>query len=166
MRDMETKEKLRVLKNGAVYDMEKKRIVANPGGGTAAITKRTASEMADIRRKRKQATIAAAANAAVERDDWRAHGDMAFVAAIADTAYIKATTPDDPKAIDAARFLLQETGLIEPKQAEQAGTADAMGLAVTLLRELAAFASTVESAVIASKPDAVDGEIVADDGGE
>ena len=88
----------------------------------APITAENTHEYARRRRELKQATIQAAANEAVERGDWRAvHGDMAFVAAIAQTAYIKATTADDPKAIDAARFLLQETGLSD-KQAEQVQT--------------------------------------------
>ena len=40
-----TSERYRELKNGAVYDMETKRIVANPGGGKSAITQATSSEL-------------------------------------------------------------------------------------------------------------------------
>ena len=40
---------LRVLKNGAVYDMGAKRIVANPGGGSAAITQADASALNKLR---------------------------------------------------------------------------------------------------------------------
>jgi hypothetical protein len=111
----------RVLANGAVYDLDKHRIVSNPGGGRSAITSETASQMQAIARERKRQAMATAANAAVLRDDWRvSYGDLAYAAAIADTAMIKATTPDDPKAIDAARFLLQETALSEPRTQEQA----------------------------------------------
>ena len=111
----------RTLANGAIYDMDRHRIVANPGGGRGAITKQNAAQMAEIRRQRKQEAIAKAANDAVLRDDWRVgYGEYAYVAAIADTAMVKATTPDDPKAIDAARFLLQETGLAEPRAAQPA----------------------------------------------
>ena len=39
-------ENTKVLSNGAVYDMDAKRIVANPGGGTSAITQANASAMA------------------------------------------------------------------------------------------------------------------------
>ena len=39
----------KTLKNGAVYDLDKKQIVANPGGGTAAITQATASALAKLR---------------------------------------------------------------------------------------------------------------------
>lgn len=41
--------KTKVLKNGAVYDLDKKQIVANPGGGTAAITHANASALAQKR---------------------------------------------------------------------------------------------------------------------
>jgi hypothetical protein len=119
---------LKTLKNGAIYDMDIKRIVANPNGGTSAITKETSSDMLAKRHARKRATIQAAANEAVERDDWRVtHGDMAFVAAIASTAMMKATTPDDPKAIEAARFLLRESGLSQEGDVEsKAGNESAL----------------------------------------
>jgi len=72
------------------------------------------------RQEQKRAVVAQAANDAVENGELTTkHGDLAFVAAITQTAMLKATTPDDPKAIDAARFLLQEAGLAEAKQAEQ-----------------------------------------------
>jgi hypothetical protein len=47
MEDTQTRTK--VLKNGAVYDLVEKRIVANPGGGTAAITQANASALARMR---------------------------------------------------------------------------------------------------------------------
>jgi len=47
--DIVTVPNLRTLKNGAVYDMDKKRIVANPGGGSAALTKASASALAHKR---------------------------------------------------------------------------------------------------------------------
>jgi hypothetical protein len=37
------------LANGAIYDLDKKRIVANPGGGTMAITQAQASAMSTLR---------------------------------------------------------------------------------------------------------------------
>jgi hypothetical protein len=39
----------KTLANGAVYDLDQKRIVANPGGGTAAITQANASALARMR---------------------------------------------------------------------------------------------------------------------
>ena len=42
-------ENTKVLANGAVYDMDAKRIVANPGGGKSAITQANASALATAR---------------------------------------------------------------------------------------------------------------------
>ena len=42
-------ENTKVLANGAVYDMNAKRIVANPGGGKSAITQANASALATAR---------------------------------------------------------------------------------------------------------------------
>ena len=58
-------ENTKVLANGAVYDMDTKRIVANPGGGTSAITQANASAMATARwdAYRERAEIGAARGA-------------------------------------------------------------------------------------------------------
>lgn len=133
----------KVLSNGAIYDTERKRIVAlKPELATKStqITPATASEYHAKRQERKREVIASAAAAAVERDDYRAkYGDDAWIAAIAEAAYIKATTPDDPKAIDAARFLLQETGLSEAKQPQTQGDAVTVTLSAHGLQALAAI---------------------------
>lgn len=98
------------------------RFLKPPPNAAPAITSDKAREFAQMKRDRKQQAVQQAANEAVEDNQLKAsYGDMAFTAAIARTAMQKATTPDDPKAIDAARFLLQETGLAEPKQAQEAG---------------------------------------------
>ncbi len=39
----------KILKNGAVYDLDKGRIVSNPGGGTSAITPARSRELREIR---------------------------------------------------------------------------------------------------------------------
>jgi hypothetical protein len=127
----------KILANGAVYDLDKKRIVANPNGGSHAITSERASEWASEKQARKRAVMAQAANEAVQRDDWRAHGDLAYVAAIADTAMMIATTPDSPKAIEAGRFLLRETGLSQEDTATAPAAAFVAGagaMADTILR--------------------------------
>jgi len=129
----------KVLRNGAVYDMGKHRIVANPGGGTTAITKQTASDMAEIRRQRKQQLLEAGAASAVQRGDLRlAHGDDAWIVEIGSNMQVKATTQDDPKAVEAARFLFQETGRAEARtQAhEQAPVSDTVAAVLLLLDRL------------------------------
>lgn len=59
----------KTLSNGAVYDLEAKRIVANPGGGTKAITQANASAYHQARReKMRQAAAAAIARATNTRN--------------------------------------------------------------------------------------------------
>lgn|SRR5574341_1167 len=48
--DTQVEPRLKTLKNGAVYDLDKGRIVANPGGGTQAITSDSARELLARRR--------------------------------------------------------------------------------------------------------------------
>lgn len=130
---------LRTLKNGAIYDMDKKRIVSSKDV-TTKITTDNAVLYQSQRLERKREVARAAANEAVERDDWKvAYGDMAYIAAITETAMRKATTADDPKAIDAARFALQVTGMeeakIAPAQAD-AIPATVAGELLSLLRDV------------------------------
>ncbi len=110
-----------VAKNGVHIDPVTRRFVKGGKPSTAIADSSQGRELANKRYERKRDIIAAAAAAAVERDDYRAaYGDDAWIAAVAEAQYIKATTPDDPKSTDAARFLLSETGLAEPKQPQTA----------------------------------------------
>ncbi len=45
-------------------------------------------------------------------------GDMAYVEAIGEAMTMKALTVNDPKAVDAARFIFTETGVAESKAPE------------------------------------------------
>ena len=147
----------RVYKNGAIFDKDKGRIVAlRPELATknTQITKENTSEMAARRLEKKRAVIAAAAAEAVENDALRrTHGDEAWIAAIAQAQFLKATTPDDPKSTDAARFLLQEAGLSDARQ-QPATPAEAVG---DILRELAAVAREIADATRRDDADIVDG---------
>jgi len=116
---------LRTLANGAVYDMVKKRIVANPGGGNKAFTSETASAALELRQQQKRNVLARAANAVAMQgggvDGRSLSGDFAFVEAIGEAMTMKALSVNDPKAVDAARFIFSETGISEKQaQAEQA----------------------------------------------
>jgi hypothetical protein len=148
----------KILKNGAVYDLDKGRIVANPGGGTAAIRSDNASEYHAKRQERKREVMIAAANEAVQRDDWRAHGDLAYVAAIADTAMMIATTPDSPKAIEAGRFLLRETGLAQEDTTQAPAAAFVAGagaMADTILRVMRDV-MTIQDKIHETKSEVID----------
>jgi uncharacterized protein YaaQ len=105
---------VRVLANGTWQDKTTGHFLRGGNTTTAIRTADDARAVSNARHARKRQVIAQAANEAVERGDYRQrYGDLAFVAALAETAFIKATTADDPKAIEAARFLLRETGLAE-----------------------------------------------------
>ena len=107
MEEAQIEPKTKVLANGAVYDLDKKKIVSG-----AVLTSDKAREMVRARVERKRERIIAGANAALGKSqDWVAPQDLDFVEAIAEVAAMKALNPDDPKSIDAARFLLQEAGL-------------------------------------------------------
>ena len=131
--------KYKVLANGAVYDLEQKRIVRG-----AALDSATASALASRKAEKRREIARAAANAAVERADYHAsYGDLAFVAAIIQTAMMKAQTPDDPKAIEAARFVMLETGESEKLQSDAAVPVSEMR---GLLRDIAEVARSIAAA--------------------
>lgn len=107
MEDTQVEPRTKTLANGAVYDLDKKRIVSG-----ALLTSDKAKELVQVRIERKRERIIAGANAALGKSqDWEAPQDMDFVEAIAEVAAMKALNPDDPKSIEAAKFLLQEAGL-------------------------------------------------------
>jgi hypothetical protein len=114
MEDTQVEPRTKVLKNGAVYDLDKKRIVANPGGGTTAITSETASEFHARRRELKQQRIIAGAAKVLESSgDWETPNDLDVVEAIGEAVMVNAMDPDSKKQIDAAKFILTEAGLSE-----------------------------------------------------
>ena len=143
----------RVLSNGAIYDNDRKRIVAlrpELASKPTQITSETASDFHARRQERKRAIITAAALSAVENvDALRLYGDDAWLAEIGAAMQRKATNIEDPKMVDAARFLLKETGNAD----QEAGTvADVLGSVADVLRELASFARAVP-------PEVVDGTV-------
>ena len=112
---------LRVLSNGAVYDMNKKRIV-DSRNVTNKITSQNAADYVVARQEAKRERLMFAANAVAAQGggvDGRAlTGDLAFVEAIGEAMTMKALTVNDPKAVDAARFLFTETGIAEARTPE------------------------------------------------
>src|SRR5688572_11531345 len=136
----ESTKHLRTLANGAVYDMNIKRIVSNPGGGTTAITPEVSQEYNEIKKQQKQEALRKAANAVAEQggsvDGHALSGDLAFVEAIGESMMMKALTVNDPKAVDAARFIFNETGVSEKQTSGE--QADAQLLAAALNAETAA----------------------------
>jgi hypothetical protein len=98
--------------------MDRKRIVAlRPELATkpTQITSETASDFHAQRQEKKRSTLMRAANAVAEQgggvDGRLLTGDMAYVEAIGEAMTMKALTVNDPKAVDAARFIFKETGI-------------------------------------------------------
>lgn len=116
-------EQLLVAKNGALVRRlpnGKTQFVKGSKIATAITSSEMGVEYAKKRAEKRRQIVMEAANEAVERNDWtKKHGDYAFIAAIANTAMIKATTPDDPKAIEAARFVLAQAGLLSDDEEEK-----------------------------------------------
>lgn len=131
----ESTKHLRPLSNGAIYDMNLKRIVSNPGGGTTAITRENASAMQARGGELKREAMMRGANRVAEQggsvDGSEMRGDLAYVEAIGEAMTMKALSVNDPKSVDAARFVFTETGVAEKQAVEQPKAAnDATGYAL------------------------------------
>lgn len=137
----ESTKHLRTLSNGAIYDMNKGRIVSlkpELAVKNTQITSENASVMQARGIELKRQALQRAANRVAEQggsvDGSAMTGDLAFVEAIGEAMTMKALSVNDPKAVDAARFLFTETGYSEKQQETQAGTAnDAVSQALLLL---------------------------------
>jgi hypothetical protein len=160
----ESTKHLRTLSNGAVYDMNKHRIVDSKQV-TTKITSETAVALQSRQQELKRERLMAAANAVAAQgggvDGRELTGDLAFVEAIGEAMTMKALTVNDPKAVDAARFLFQETGIAEAKQAETVNNTmnvftlpDEVLHAITDLHKRLAVGLDAESDISASNKDA------------
>lgn len=110
-------QKARRYPDGSIRDTNGHFLERPPKLDDHLITSANASDYVRRRQELRAQAIAGAAQAAVEREDYRLqYGDMAWVAAIGEAQYIKATTPDDPKSTAAANFLFEQAG-ISAKQA-------------------------------------------------
>ena len=114
---------LRTLANGAVYDMERKRIVSG-----ASLTSDSARQLVAKRTERKQAAIIEAANKAAQLDAAQARpevreiigaDDLSFVRAVAVGRMGAAMDASSPYGNAAAQWLTENAGLAEAKQSEQ-----------------------------------------------
>jgi hypothetical protein len=129
-------ERYRTLKNGAVYDMVRKRICASPGGGTTAITQANAAAYSERRRELKRQALLAGAQAATAdiRQRPPSH-ELEWIEVIAEANMHRAADPGNVKGVDAGRWLVQEAGLAEQRQ--QVQPADVGMVALLGLIELA-----------------------------
>jgi hypothetical protein len=159
----ESTKHLRVLSNGAVYDTVKGRIVSSKNV-TTKITPERSVELQSKWREQKRAAMVRAANAVAQTgtgiDGRQLKGDLAFVEAITEAMTIKALSTNDVKAVDAARFVFQETGIAEAqKQPEGSDGAGALKILGSMLVEYARQTGQIpglvsEIAISASNKDA------------
>jgi hypothetical protein len=103
----DTEARTKVLKNGAVYDLDKKKIVSG-----ALLTSDKARELVKRRVELKQERIMAGAAKVLERTGgWDMPNDLDVVEAIGEAVMESALDIDSKKQIEAAKFILAEAGL-------------------------------------------------------
>jgi len=148
------------MASGAIYDKRVGRIVSNPGGGKHAITRERALEFKELKLQRKREAVQNAANRVAEAggsvDGKPMSGEAAFIEAITESITIKALTPNDPKAVDAARWVFHEAGVSETKAQ---GDDPAAGDNVTLNVIIAQYFATLSSEQEVLLHDTIEGEI-------
>lgn len=136
--DTQQIERYKVLSNGAVYDMQLKRIVSG-----AALTSDSARALVEKRVARRRETVRSAANENPKAAEYRERfGDFAWLAAVTNSLMVKATNPADPKATEAARWLQEATGEIE--KGESAGDSTVNELR-GLVKDIADLARAINS---------------------
>ena len=121
--------------DGSIRDTNGRFMAQHPAGDE--ITRENAREYQQLGVEAKRRTLRQAANDAVERGDISlGYGQHAYIAEIGQAMQRKATNIDDPKAVDAARFLLQETGVSEKQGAATADNSDASAILAGLGAEM------------------------------
>lgn len=120
-------ENVRVLKNGALYDDEKKRIVGvRPDLATGALTMINSENAAEYQLRavvNKRLVMMEAANAEVPRELVEKYGAYAHVAERAQTLQRIASSPEAGKAaVMAHDALIRDTGMGEKQQQEAQST--------------------------------------------
>lgn len=124
-----------VYDNGLEKNADTGRIM-RPADG-ALITSENARALQRKRQEKQRATLLAAMLEGVERKEFiEKYGEDAWIMAIGYSAMIKATTPDDPKSIEAARFLREwfEGLSNDPDSSDGSGSAPRI---ILLIAELA-----------------------------
>ena len=113
----------KVLKNGAIYSLDTKRIVANPNGGTAAISQANASAMSNLRWQK----VAEAQSHAIEsiREVSATPTGLAAWGKLVGFRYERALDRKNTRGTEDARFVGHATGYLPLQRAEQDGASGA-----------------------------------------
>lgn len=153
-------ENIRVGKNGALYDMEKKRFVGvRPDLATGDLTMITSENAAEYQLRavvNKRLVMMKAANREVPPELVAEYGDYAHVAERAQTLQRIATSPEAGKAaVMAHDALIRDTGMGE-KQAEQPAQAAQSLTEQALVGLIQAITAKVQAETIDAQVDDVD----------
>lgn len=110
---------INVYESGAVYNQSKGRLIGAPP--RAQFTPETAVVAVERRAELKREAIARGAAKVLERTgEWDAPNDIDVAEALGEAVFLKALNPDNPKQVDAARFVLQEMGIAESQTSSTA----------------------------------------------
>lgn len=148
----------KVLANGAIYDMEKGRIVANPGGGSHAITSATARGMLQKRQAKQAARLReqiAKETQAITNVKLSGSADAVAVAGGMLWAEVVLNADAYPRdRLDAWERLGKHAGILaDPRQAEAAA-----GTSVSDVTDLVAALSGFVAQVRAARSDTTQGD--------
>jgi hypothetical protein len=140
----------KVLQNGAVYDLERKRIVAMRPELAVRSTQITQANAGDLQARRVQSkrdALARGAQRVLEASGRIPASDLAFVEAIGEALMESAQDPSNRQQVRAAELLIRETGLSERTEQPAGG---GMGQAADLITALAQFAAAISGADVGS----------------
>jgi len=145
------KPRTKVLKNGAIYDLDTKRIIGNPPGGpTTAITQSNVVEYHELSREKRLDAVYRGLAAGTRR----ANAHAAVEAIAAKQAELAMSIDRGRASTEAARFVFQAGELIQDRRLDADG-----GVTVTAhasLGALEAFRAILEQA----RGSVVDGQLV------
>lgn len=161
----------KVLSNGAVYDLDKKRIVSSKDV-TTKFTSARAVEVNLIKIDKKRERLMAGANAIVAKGGDYDGTDLDFVEAIGEAVTLAALDPTSSQQVKAAEFLFREAGIGE-RQAIQDGPSGTIGALADVIDALSAFAGSIAGLTgggpasvhltnIISNDESIDADIVPD----
>lgn len=132
----------KVLKNGALLDMDTGRFVKGGKVTTAIANTSQAREMVERKMEKKRERLMAGANSIVAKGGDYDGTDLDFVEAIGEAVTLAALDPTSSQQVKAAEFLFREAGIGE-RQAVQDGAGGTIGALADVIGALSAFAGSI-----------------------
>lgn len=135
---------INIYESGAQYNVTRGRLIGAPP--SKQFNKETAVLAVERRAELKREAVARGAAKILERTgEWEAPSDIDVAEAIGEAVMLKALSPENPKQVDAARFIFQETGMAESQTSSTAGVNNfsAAAFGYELARQFAQIVSDV-----------------------